>query len=236
MDQSRMKEKEWSASGAEYLVNLLVHRACPAIVGKPLVVLDVVGSTNDWLKDAALRGAPEGFTVLALEQTSGRGRQGRSWSSARGAGVYMSVLLRPDMAADQTAYLGVMGGLVLLRTVRSLQLPQAVLRWPNDVMVGARKIGGVLVEPRIGRKRVQFAIIGMGLNVSQREEDWSPELRSTATSCLAEGVSVGFSEAAVSLIVTLDQYYGRARAKGWDVFCEEWAAESGTDLLPVTGD
>lgn len=233
MGQLLMTGKEWSASGAEYLINLLIQRAQPEIVGRPLVVLDVVGSTNDWLKDAALRGAPEGFTVLAMEQTAGRGRQGRTWSSARAAGVWMSVLLRPEMTADQTAYLGIMAGLALLQAARSLGVKRAALKWPNDVMVEGRKIGGALVEPRIGRKWVQFAVMGFGFNLSQSEEDWVPELRGKATSCRMEGLSVGYSEAAVALIVALDEYYRQARSKGWNAFCAEWASESGTDLLPM---
>lgn len=230
-----MNPKERSASAAEYLINLLVQRAATEVVGRPLVVLDIVGSTNDWLKDAAERGAPEGFTVLALEQTAGRGRQGRSWCSARGAGIWMSVLLRPEMTADQTPFLAVMAGLAMLSAVRSIGLTGASLKWPNDIMSAGKKLAGVLVEPRIARKWVQFVIMGFGLNISQTESDWDDSLRGKATSLHMEGVDVGYGEAAVALIVALDGYYQRGKSAGWAALCSEWATESGTDLLPVLG-
>lgn len=228
-----MSPKEWSASGAEYLVSLLVQRADTKIIGRPLVVLDVVGSTSDWLKDAAERGAPEGFTLLALEQTAGRGRQGREWRSQRAAGVWMSVLLRPHMTVDQTPFLGVMAGLAMLWAVRSVGLVGASLKWPNDVMAGDRKVAGTLVEPRVARKWVQFVILGFGLNVSQSDSDWDESLRDKATSLKMQGVEVGYGEAAVALISAVDKYYLRAKTQGWEAFCSEWASESGTDLLPV---
>lgn len=222
-----------SASSAEYLLNLLLQRTAPRRIGRPVVVLDVVGSTNDWIKNAAMRGAPEGLTVLALEQTTGRGRQGRAWCSARGKGIWMSVLLRPRMRAEKTPILGVMAALAVLDAVRSAGVERAVLKWPNDVMVGGRKIAGILVEPRIARINVDFAVLGIGWNLLQNEHDWIDSLKGTATSCLMEGVSPGYCEAAATLIESLDRWYERLTHGDWSGLTERWAAEAGTDLLPV---
>lgn len=222
-----------SASSAEYQLNLLLQRAAPMRIGRPVVVLDVVGSTNDWIKDAAMRGAREGLTVLALEQTMGRGRQGRAWCSARGKGIWMSTLLRPRMRAEKTPILGVMAGLAVLSAVRSVGVKRAVLKWPNDVMVAGKKIAGILVEPRIARVNVDFAVLGIGWNLLQNEHDWIDSLKGVATSCLMEGVSLGYCEAAAALIESLDRWYETMTHGDWSRLMERWAAEAGTDLLPV---
>jgi BirA family transcriptional regulator, biotin operon repressor / biotin---[acetyl-CoA-carboxylase] ligase len=152
--------------------------------------LPVTGSTNADVASAARAGAPEGLLVVADEQTSGRGRLERQWKSPPRAGIAMSMLLRPGDAvaergwspitASGYAFLPLLAGVALVETVRRLGEIEAVLKWPNDLLIGSRKCAGILAES-VGNGAV---VIGVGLNVTLRD----PELpRADATSLQLSG-------------------------------------------------
>ena len=163
----------------------------------PVVVVDSTGSTNADVADQAAEGAPAGFTVVAHEQVSGRGRLDRVWTSAAGAGVAMSVLVRPSAPVAQWGWLPLLTGVAVVNECRELGL-SATLKWPNDVIVeadgadgrpGPRKLGGILVQ-RVDAADVDgsvAAVIGIGLNVDLRIDELPIP---TATSFRLEGVSV----------------------------------------------
>lgn len=137
-----------------------------------------VGSTNDRVRELAAEGASPFAVVTADEQTRGRGRVGRRWESPMGAGLWMSVLLRPP-AEDAARLTPLLVGLAVCRAVeRVLTGLSASLKWPNDVLLGDRKVAGVLCEALPGRG----VVAGLGVNVRQRLSDFPPELRSRAVS------------------------------------------------------
>jgi BirA family transcriptional regulator, biotin operon repressor / biotin---[acetyl-CoA-carboxylase] ligase len=153
--------------------------------GLPAVeIFDVVASTNDHARARAAAGAPAGLLVLAEHQTAGRGRFGRSWHAPSGSSLLMSFLLRPAVVAGSapgTAPLRV--GMAMAQAIQRATAVRAHIKWPNDLVVtGSGKVAGVLCEAiSTGVDRLVI-IAGIGINVSQRPGDWSPELRSTATS------------------------------------------------------
>src|SRR5208283_1938443 len=129
---------------------------------------------------AARRGEPHGSVYFADEQTSGRGRSDHGWISAAGEGLYVSVLLRPQFPAIYLPLLPLAAGLAAAEAIRTVSGLTADLRWPNDLLIGARKAGGILVEAKIEPERSPQAVVGIGINVHQRS--FPPDLATPATS------------------------------------------------------
>ena len=128
----------------------------------------VTESTNSDAMAAAREGAPHGSVYFADEQRAGRGRGGHSWRSAAGQGLYVSVLLWPLMPAMQLPLLPLAAGLAAADAIGAMTGLAIDLRWPNDLLVGPRKTGGILVEAHTEGSRVAFAVVGIGINVYQR--------------------------------------------------------------------
>ncbi|MCK6418147.1 MAG: biotin--[acetyl-CoA-carboxylase] ligase [Alphaproteobacteria bacterium] len=131
-----------------------------------LEVFSTLASTQDFIKEAAQTGQDEGLAVQALQQTAGRGRQGRTWESSAG-NLFLSVLLRPQCAPQNIGQIALLAGLALAQTVQSLISVCPVVKWPNDVLIDGRKCAGILVETGGVREgRVEWAALGIGLNVA----------------------------------------------------------------------
>jgi len=162
-------------------------------------LFDEVGSTNSTGLEAAQAGASEGSVFIAERQTEGRGRGGNSWHSDRGA-IYMSVVLRPTLPANDILVLSLATGLAVSLAVEHVCGVAPDLRWPNDIMLGEKKLGGILCEMNADASRVRHAVVGIGLNVNQGE--FPPEIRESATSVFLE---TGKQWPRPQLIVTLLQ-------------------------------
>ena len=151
------------------------------LVGREVRVLPEVGSTNDYLKEAAREGAPEGLAVLAERQTAGKGRLGRSFQSPAGLGLWMSVLLRPTCPPERLPPVTALTAAACAGAIREVRGAEVGVKWPNDLVLDGRKLCGILTELESGGEGLAL-VIGIGLNVSQRREDFPPELRETAGS------------------------------------------------------
>jgi BirA family biotin operon repressor/biotin-[acetyl-CoA-carboxylase] ligase len=152
--------------------------------GRRMLWLDTTSSTNDIAARLAGLGAEEGTTVVAEAQTSGRGRMGRTWFSPTGAGLYVSIVLRPDTDPHASALLTLAAGVALAEGVEaSIGLP-AEIKWPNDLLVGRRKLAGILAEAASQSGSLHFIVLGFGLNL--RPAAYPPELADRATSIEAE--------------------------------------------------
>src|SRR5690606_30796939 len=119
--------------------------------------------------------------VVAEEQTQGRGRRGRSWSSPPGKNLYCSLVLRPELPPARAAELTLVAAVALAETLRDAGV-NAEIKWPNDVQVGGKKIAGILTELSADTEKVHFVIVGIGVNLNCDAGDFPPELRETATS------------------------------------------------------
>lgn len=139
-------------------------------------------STNAWVRRLAAGGVREGVVAVADGQETGRGRHGRPWESPGGLGLYCSLLVRPRLPHEQLGLLPLAAGVAAAAAVRRLCRIPALLQWPNDLVAGTRKLGGVLVETSMKGGRVQASIVGWGLNLGQRRSDFSTALRRRATS------------------------------------------------------
>ena len=146
-----------------------------------LHLLSRVDSTNDYAKTLAREGCPHGTVIMAEEQTAGRGRQGRSFASPKGLGLYATFVLRPGLPPQQLVHVTAMAAVAACRAVARAGGPLPRIKWVNDLILGRKKLGGVLTE-----FSAEALILGIGLNVLHRAEDFPPELAPTATSLLLE--------------------------------------------------
>jgi BirA family biotin operon repressor/biotin-[acetyl-CoA-carboxylase] ligase len=152
-------------------------------VGNRVVCLDVTDSTNNECKRLAAQGARSGLVVIAGEQTGGKGRRGRSFLSLPGKGLYLSVLLRPQVSLREVQQLTAWCAVAVCRAVDSLTGLSCQIKWVNDPLLEGKKLCGILCELGLDDDgRLDYVVVGIGINVSQTAEDFGPELSRMATS------------------------------------------------------
>lgn len=181
------------------------------VVGGEIIHYDEVASTADVARDLAESGAPEGTVVIAESQTAGRGRLGRTWLTTPGTSIALSGVLYPPLPPAQVPLLSLATGLAAAAAVKATTGAEAGLKWPNDIYLGGKKVGGVLLEMAAELDRVKWVTAGIGLNVSS---DFSgSELKDSATSLAAGlGREVSRLDAAAALLNEFDRLYGLALA------------------------
>ena len=160
----------------------LLTTACPW--RDTLFWYDTIDSTNTRAKAMAANGASHGTVLIAGSKTGGRGRMGRSFSSPRGMGVYLSVILRPNCAPDKLMHLTCAAAVAACRAVENASGISPRIKWKNDLVWGKQKLGGILTELSLNSATglVEYAIIGIGINCCQSVADFPPELQNTAIS------------------------------------------------------
>ena len=181
-----------------------------AAVGRELRCFQELDSTNNYLK--SLAGAPDGLAlvVTAESQTAGRGRMDRSFQSPRGQGIYLSVLLRPPLPPDRLPPMTALAGVAVCAAVERICGVRPGLKWPNDPVLNGKKLCGILTELSLEAEtgRVQSLVLGVGINVGQGPEDFSPEVREVATSLLQVlGKPVSRPRLTAALLEELDRAY-----------------------------
>ena len=150
---------------------------------RTIIRLDHCESTMDAARTLAEQGAADGTVVVADEQARGRGTKGRLWLSPPGVGLYMTYILRPgEEERPDLVLLPFAAGVAVQEALTALGVSDTRLKWPNDLVARRRKLGGILCESAYQQGRPGFALIGVGLNLNQMEDDFPPELRSQATS------------------------------------------------------
>jgi len=207
------------------------------IIGRRLQVVAEIGSTNDAAMGAGQAGEPEGLAILADRQTSGRGRRGRSWISIPGVGIWTSILLRPPVPPPRAPLLTLMAGLATGEAIAGVAQIEPVLKWPNDLLLGGRKVVGILTEMTTTGHRIGHVAIGIGINVHQRREDFPEGVRESATSIdLAAGFRVDRGEVVAAVYNALDRWYAAVCADGPSIILQAARARTATLGKPVTVD
>ena len=205
------------------------------VVGRQIQVFKETASTNELAERLGRDGVEEGAVVLSEFQSKGRGRLGRTWLSPGGKGILMSVLLRPDLRPPEVTRLTVIGATAVVRAIERCTSLSPSIKWPNDVMMGSRKLAGILTEMSAELDRVRYVIIGIGLNVNQTEEDFPRELDGVSGSLLLEsGVEVDRAALATAMIEELDQDYHRVINGRFKEVAEEWQSKCSTLGCQVT--
>lgn len=177
-------------------------------VGSTLLQLDSVDSTNSEIKRLAAQNAPDGLVVTARRQTAGRGRAGRTFHSPQGCGLYLSALLRPQLPPEAVAHFTAWTAVAVCDAVEATCGLRPQIKWINDLILNEKKLCGVLTELLLTDGRPDALVVGIGINVNHRPEDFPPELRESATSLAMElGQTVDLEELTRALILALNRLY-----------------------------
>jgi BirA family biotin operon repressor/biotin-[acetyl-CoA-carboxylase] ligase len=212
------------AAPGHLIADDLMARLGPArLIGRDIRVFHKTGSTSDVAEKLARDGVPEGVVIFAERQNQGRGRLGRAWLSPAGKGLLFSILLRPALRPQEATRLTVTAATAIARAIQQQTGLSPEIKWPNDLMLGGRKICGILTELSAELDHVRHVILGLGLNVNLTSDDFPPELRQIATSLrIAAGRNISRPELATALLQELDLAYARVLQGDFAGVADEW--------------
>jgi BirA family biotin operon repressor/biotin-[acetyl-CoA-carboxylase] ligase len=217
-------------AGPDKIVGVDIEAALGTkIVGKSVVSFDSTPSTIDAASKLAQEGAREGTVVVAEAQSGGRGRLGRKWSSPGGVGIWTSIILRPLIPPRDAPKLTLLAAVSVATVLRDQYGIDALIKWPNDVIVGNRKICGALTELMAEQDAVKYLITSFGLNVNQTRSKFPAEVRDIATSMRIEsGKKLDRPEVFRCVLREFDGHYSHFRNHGSDDILDHWRRLSGT--------
>ena len=176
--------------------------------GKKILYFQVIDSTNLVIKKEAEAGAPEGLLAIAEEQTAGRGRRGRSWSSPPGTGIWMSFLLRPRVMPERASMITLITALACAKAIEELTGLTALIKWPNDIVVNGKKIVGILTEMSTEMTCINYVVTGIGINANML--DFPEDIRAHASSlALEKGEKISRSGLVALFGCYFEKYYDR---------------------------
>ncbi|MCP4680775.1 MAG: biotin--[acetyl-CoA-carboxylase] ligase [Desulfobacterales bacterium] len=182
-----------------------------------------IGSTNTKAKDLAASGAPEGTIIIAEQQTEGRGRRGRVWFSPPGKGIYISLILRPEMPPSEAPTMTLMTAIAVAEALISLVKLEVSIKWPNDILVRGKKIAGILTEISTEMDSIDFIIVGLGMNVNIPFESFPKEINDIVTSILIEtGKHFSRIELIRAYLHFHEKYYKIFQKSGYEPIIERW--------------
>jgi BirA family biotin operon repressor/biotin-[acetyl-CoA-carboxylase] ligase len=210
------------------------------VIGRDIRVFQETTSTNDVIERLARDGVKEGAVVIAESQSKGRGRLGRKWLSPAGKGLWFSVLLRPELQPQETTQLTVASATALRRAIESNTGLKPEIKWPNDILIGGRKVAGILTELNAELDRVKYVILGIGVDVNLDPGEFPADLRKVATSLKIElGKSISRADLAVAILRELDVDYDRVCSGHFTAVADEWedcCTTIGHDVAIRTGE
>lgn len=209
-------------------------------IGRRLVCLPETTSTNADAFRMAEAGAEEGTTVIADAQSCGKGRRGRVWSSPSGVNLYCSVVLRPAIMPHEAPQLTFLSAVAVARAIEQTAALEPEIKWPNDVLISGRKVAGLLNEMSAETDRVNFVILGIGVNLNMTLVQFPADVRTPATSLLLEqGLPVNRAQFAATMMGELDRLYTDFLQHGFGPVRDEWQQRcnaNGREVVVTDGD
>lgn len=196
---------------AEEIESELVTR----FFGRQIFYYDSITSSNTIAKQIAAEGCEEGALVLADHQSSGKGRLGKQWSSPPQTGIWMSIILRPEIMPTQAPFITILAALAVAVSIEQVTCIKPEIKWPNDIVVEKKKVCGILTEMSAEIERINYIIVGIGINVNMDKDDFPPELEAIATSIkMITGQAVNRNILIRTLLENFEYYYVKALANG----------------------
>lgn len=198
-------------------------------IGSQITHLEQCASTQIVAHKLAQEGAVDGTVVIAELQTEGRGRLSRKWDSAHGKGIWMSIILRPDVPIHKAPQFTLVAAVAVVRAIQKVTGLEPTIKWPNDILFGTKKATGILTELQSDADGIQALIIGIGVNVNQQLSDFDPAVQDIATSLLIEsGQLVNRRELAQELLSCLEVYTDMYIEEGFSPLKQLWEGHSAT--------
>jgi len=210
-------------------INSLQVREClhTKILGRSILYLRTLTSTNHFAKLLAARNVKEGVVVVAETQSKGKGRLGRKWVSPEG-GLWFSIILRPPMRPRDAVKLTLLGSVAVAKTISELYELKAEIKWPNDILINQRKLCGILTEAEIREEKLRFAVLGFGLNADFSLEALPKHLRELATTLNEQlGRKISREILLCSLLQNADKYYEMLSDGKFETILNDWRRLSG---------
>jgi BirA family biotin operon repressor/biotin-[acetyl-CoA-carboxylase] ligase len=202
-------------------------------LGRKLIARAEAPSTNDLAWEAVAAGLPDGTAVVADAQTRGRGRSGRAWHTAPGRGLALSVLMHLDCDRRSSGAVPLLAGLAVARGLERLGVATR-LKWPNDLLLDGRKVAGILCESRHVPVHGDVVVLGIGVNVAQRGEDFPAELDGTATSLALAGFDRSREVVAAECLNAIEPLWTELQEAGREPLLAAWRARADFWGEPVT--
>ncbi|MBA2173899.1 biotin--[acetyl-CoA-carboxylase] ligase [Halobacillus locisalis] len=194
-----------------------------AWIGQQLYHYDQVESTQDIVHQMAKQGKPHGTVVIADEQVKGKGRMAREWHSPQGKGIWMSILLRPPLPPVQAPQITLLTATVLAEMVAAESTLDPQIKWPNDILVNHKKVSGILTEMQAEQDRIQYIVLGIGMNVNQDAVDLPPAIAHKASSLKEEsGMEWNIQRTIQSILRTFETTYDQFIDKGFEQVKAKW--------------
>jgi BirA family transcriptional regulator, biotin operon repressor / biotin---[acetyl-CoA-carboxylase] ligase len=215
-------------------------------IGKRIVHYDEVTSTQDIAHELAKKGAEEGTAVVAEMQTKGKGRKGKTWVSPQRGGIYVSIVLRPNLRPVHVVQIPLVVGVALARAIKDILPLNPKIKWPNDIFIGNKKVAGILTEMNSELDKVNYVIPGIGINVNTEISNLPDLVKDTATSLSFEcGREVSRIAVIKRFFVELETVYEKFLALGFSSIRDEWKSLTNTlgcrvkvfdDRMEITGE
>lgn len=207
--------------------------------GRHVVYLESTQSTNEEAKKIAREGAEEGTVVVAEEQITGHGRLARGFYSPFAKGIWFSLILRPKFFPMEASKCTLLAAVGVCRGIRRMGLADAGIKWPNDILVHGKKLVGILTLMSASMEKIDYIIMGIGINTGIKKNEFPEDFREGATSFLNEGINVSRKDLLAAILGELEKEYSIAQDEGFDKVLDDWRALSvtlGQEVRVIFGD
>ena len=199
------------------------HGLKTKFIGKHVVHYDTAFSTQDIAAEMARGGATEGTLVIAETQENGRGRKGRSWVSFPKGGIYLSLILKPNLMPSQVVQIPLIAGVAMTKAIRETVSLKPMIKWPNDIIIGKKKVGGILTEMSSEIDGVNYVVLGVGLNVNMPTSVFSEDIFDIATSLIFEcGKNTSRTKLVQGFLCEFELIYTKFLVHGFGSVRDEW--------------
>lgn len=212
------------------------HRLETKVMGRKIVNFETIDSTNDYAKKVALHEA-EGTVIISEEQTKGKGKIGRQWHSKSKEGIWMSIILKPKIVPPKAPFITLIAGASISKALNNLGV-ETTIKWPNDIIINNKKIAGILTELSTEIERINYIILGIGINVKTME--FSQEISEIATSLYKEGHKISRVDIVRNILEEFEKLYIKYINEGSKEetlnICKEYSAIIGKDVYLIKGE
>ena len=211
----------------KYDLTELNERLTDNLIGRDIHYYDETVSTNETAFSLGMTGAPEGTVVLADSQRGGKGRFQRFWHSPPASNIYTSIILRPEIPLSNASRIPILAGVAVAEVLDAYCPGKISLKWPNDVLLHEKKVSGILSQAKITANHLDFIILGIGVNINMKYDQFPEDIRDSAISLsMKTGFPISRQELLFSVYANLEKWYKKLLLVGFETIKEKWLSTS----------